>query len=97
MEILSLSFLEMADGDTVERAADGLPRSRPLLQVGDNVATRSAGMPVNIRLTHDDFAAIGGRHAANGRRRSRFDGKSRRFRYLSVHEIEKHAKWCYIY
>ena len=68
MEILSLNFLEMGGeaGDVVERDADGLPRSWPLLKVGDNVATRSAGMPINVRLTHDDLAAIVQYHNAKG-------------------------------
>jgi len=66
MEILSLSFLEMGGDGAVERDGSGLPRSWPILKVGDNVATRSAGMPVNIRLTRDDLAAIVDYHAAKG-------------------------------
>ena len=50
----------------VIRDADGVPVEWTLLKVGDNVATRSAGMPVNIRLTRDDLAAIVDYHAAKG-------------------------------
>ena len=54
MEVLLLNFLEMGGDDAVERDADGLPRAWPLLKVGDNVVTRSEGMPLNLRLTHAD-------------------------------------------
>lgn len=66
MEVLLLNFLEMGGDDAVERDADGLPRAWPLLKVGDNVVTRSEGMPLNLRLTHDDLAAIVQYHDAKG-------------------------------
>ena len=66
MEVLLLNFLEMGGDDAVERDADGLPRAWPLLKAGDNVVTRSEGMPVNVRLTHDDLAAIVQYHDTKG-------------------------------
>jgi len=63
MQIIALSGLELAE---VERGADGLPRGWPLLRVGDNLVTRSRGMPVNLRLTPEDLASIVEYHEAKG-------------------------------
>ena len=64
MQVTSISFLEMSDA--VERDASGLPRAWPLLHEGDNVVTRSHGMPVNLRLSRDDLAGIVEYHRAKG-------------------------------
>ncbi len=55
MQVSNPAALEMGE---VERDSAGLPRAWPLLKTGDNVVTRSAGMPVNVRLSRDDLAAI---------------------------------------